>query len=550
MMAGAPARPAQGYAWFLFALTALWLLSTGLRFHALAAQGLWSDELFSVSIITQVGQGLPWYHYEPRLFPDLRLADSPLTWKAGENSPPLFELLLWLWTRLFGESDFAVRSLSALLGSLAPVVLCAGLWRPLGGFAAGAVALLLALSPSAVAYAQETRGYALLLLLACWATVRLVRHALLHGAGERNARFAVDVVLYVLLSYTHYTGLLLACALVTVRFVFDGWRRLRLRGYWAFAWVPLLLAPWLYLNWYSMAQTGTGRFGWRDYGWGDVWSLMLPRVAEFFLPGRYTLWTVFVVALVCALWGVHTGPQTKGGAGQVLGLAGAQARVRWVLAAACTAIVGAHFCYGIYTAFHARVWHERYFTAMVPVGLTVLALLLSLADVRAQTLLRSRLLPGAVVLVAAVVSLFVTTTSYHKPWKEEYREASHDIAMRAQDGAVVVATWASNAIYFNYYLRGFMAAAGKHYTLQTVGAEGDLEQGVNALCRRSWAPGAQVVLFQHKMHRLYFDMLNQRCAGVLRLVGEQQFAGVYVNWYEATGAVAVPDAHSSAVGAQ
>ena len=69
-------------------LAVLAVLSAGLRFHALGAQGLWSDELFSVSIITQVGEGRPWYEYVPKLFPDLRIEDSALTWKAGENSTP------------------------------------------------------------------------------------------------------------------------------------------------------------------------------------------------------------------------------------------------------------------------------------------------------------------------------------------------------------------------------------------------------------------------------------------------------------------------------
>ena len=491
-------------------------LAAGLRFHALVAQGLWSDELFSVSIITQVGEGRHWYEYVPKLFPDLRIEDSALTWKAGENSPPLFEVLLWLWTRVFGVSDFSVRALSAVAGSLAPLVLFAGLRRPLGSWAAGGAALLMALSPSAVAYSQEARGYALLMLLATCAVVRLVRYALADEAPSERG-FVLDVMLYVLLSYTHYTGLLLAGALAVVRFMLAWWRGWPLREFLWFAGVPVLLAPWLYLNWFSMSETGTGRFGWRDYGWADVWAMMVPKVAAFLMPGLYTLWGMLALSAVGAAWARRKVSWLD---------------VRWLLVGAFTAMVVAHFGYGIYTAFHARVWHERYFMVMLPVGIVLFGLLFSLAG-------RHRLLPCVALFLGGGMSLQALPGLYQKPWKEEYREASQFIAEHARDHATVVATWASNAIYFNYYLRTAMANAGKAYTLAAVGAEGDLAWGVDAVCRQSRPSGDQVVLFQHQMHRLYFEMVNHRCAGALRWVAGRQFNGVFVDFYEATGQMPV-----------
>lgn len=510
MKAAAPRWTAASLAWLLLLLAA----SAGLRFHALSAQGLWSDELFSASVVTQVGAGQDWYHYVPKVFPDLRIEDSALTWKAGENSPPLFEALLWLWTRVFGSSDFAMRSLVATAGTLAPLVLFAGLLRPLGVVAAGVAGLLMAVSPAAVSYSQELRSYALLMLLACGALVRLVRFALpVRDAGARGPRFGWDVLLYLLLAWTHYTGLVLACALVATRFAFAWARGEPLREFFWFALVPLLLAPWLYLNWFSMAATSDGRFGWRDYGWGDVWSLMLPRVSEFFLPGAWTWWVVLALALLGALWGQGRH---------------ARAAAAW-LATALIAMITLHFSYGIYTAFHARVWHERYFSAMLPVGIVLLALLFS------QAVGRGRLFGWGGLLLALAASVQALPGQYHKPWKEGYREASSYIAQHAQAHTTVVATWAPNAIYFNYYLRGFMGREGKTYELKTVGAEGDLSQGVAALCARAWKPGEQMVLFQHQMHRLYFDMLRERCPQVFRLVQERRFDGLYVDFYEANG---------------
>src|SRR6218665_4080764 len=85
-----------------------------------------------------------------------------------------------------------------------------------------------------------------------------------------------------------------------------------------------------------------------------------------------------------------------------------------------------------------------------------------------------------------------------------------------------------------------MADAGRSYELTTAGQSGDLTAGVAALCQRRWAPGEQVVLFQHSTHRLYFDMVNRHCAGALQMVSERQFRGLFVHFYQTTGAGASP----------
>ncbi|MCW5233468.1 glycosyltransferase family 39 protein [Verminephrobacter eiseniae] len=546
-------RPRRQMALWLGFSVALAALTLYLRFHELATQGLWSDELFSVSSITQVGAGRPWYAYEQKSFPYLRMEDSFLTWKASENSPPLFEVLLWLWCQVFGWSDFAVRSMSALLGSLAPLVLFIGLRRPLGAWSAAGAALIFALSPSAVTYAQEVRGYALLMLLASIAVVRLVRYVLADD-GQRShwgSSFKVDVAIYLLLSYTHYTGLVLACGLTGLRWVLAKRRGWPLREFGWFAALPALLAPWLYLNWFAMASAGAGHYGWSDYAWADVWSFLLPKATEFFLPqpsiqvvqafiGLPKAVGVFLArpyalpaTLTLALLGAALGAYKRAAADA------APRRVhdpRWLLCLGLALLVVMHFGYGIYTAFHARVWHARYFSAMLPVGMAVFALLFSLAGQHRL----ARLFPLCAVLLACAVSVPTLRAYYQNPGKEDYREASRYIVQNTQGRPTVVATWAANAAYYNYYLRRFMADAGRSYELTTVGQSGDLTAGVAALCQRRWAPGEQVVLFQHSTHRLYFDMVNRHCAGALQMVSERQFRGLFVNFYQTTGAAASP----------
>lgn len=83
-----------------------------------------------------------------------------------ESSPPLYFVVAWFWTQLFGLGEVGVRSLSALLGTaLVPVVF--GAARELAGRRAALLAAaLVAVNPLLFHYSQEARTYALFALLA------------------------------------------------------------------------------------------------------------------------------------------------------------------------------------------------------------------------------------------------------------------------------------------------------------------------------------------------------------------------------------------------
>jgi mannosyltransferase len=86
-----------------------------------------------------------------------------------ERSPPLYYLLAWPWSKLFGTGEVGLRSLSALFGTLTvPAAYLAArefAWRRAGVIAA----LLVALNPYLVWYSQEARSYALFVLFSAWA---------------------------------------------------------------------------------------------------------------------------------------------------------------------------------------------------------------------------------------------------------------------------------------------------------------------------------------------------------------------------------------------
>src|SRR5438105_10649384 len=176
---------------FALALCATVLLAGALRVYALDYQSLWSDEIFSL-ITTDPMLSL-------REFWDRVLADT---------HPPIYYLLLRLWSSVFGQSELAARAPSAVFGILS---LCAAAILPgssLSRSARLALPLLIAASPGAAWYDREARPYALLLLLSTLITLASVRFLRAKVQEDCQARHAILMLMVaaLLASFTHYFG--------------------------------------------------------------------------------------------------------------------------------------------------------------------------------------------------------------------------------------------------------------------------------------------------------------------------------------------------------
>jgi uncharacterized membrane protein len=164
----------------VFAVFAIGLL---LRLVNLAGESLWRDEISSVEIAR-----LPLH--------------AILENRAFDVHPPLYYFILHYWVATWGTSEFAVRLLSVLLGSM-------GLWpmykigallfnRSVGILAT----LMLALAEFHVSYSQETKGYSLMVLLTLLSFHSFIR--LIKEGGYRAA--GIYVLTSELLLYTHAYG--------------------------------------------------------------------------------------------------------------------------------------------------------------------------------------------------------------------------------------------------------------------------------------------------------------------------------------------------------
>jgi 4-amino-4-deoxy-L-arabinose transferase-like glycosyltransferase len=86
--------------------------------------------------------------------------------RVSESNPPLYYVLAWGWSQIFGLGEVGLRSLSALFGvAVVPVAYLIG--RQLVGRRSGLVlAAFAAFNPMLVWYSQEARSYALLVFFA------------------------------------------------------------------------------------------------------------------------------------------------------------------------------------------------------------------------------------------------------------------------------------------------------------------------------------------------------------------------------------------------
>ncbi len=167
----------------------------------------------------------------------------------SERSPPLYYMLAWVWSKLFGTGEVGLRSMSALIGCLTvPAAYLAA--RELSSVRAGLVAAaLVAFNPYLVWYSQEARSYALFVLFAAWGLYFFAR--CLSDPSRRN--LALWALASALAICSHYFAAFVVGA-QGLWLVLRGWpRRAPMVALGATAAVGLALIP------LAIAQEGTGR---------------------------------------------------------------------------------------------------------------------------------------------------------------------------------------------------------------------------------------------------------------------------------------------------
>ena len=392
-----PPRRRSPYALVLtgLALAALVALSYYERTRALNAS-YWIDEGISVGIASH------------------SLTDIPGLLRQ-DGSPPLYYLLLHLWTEAFGDREVATHQLS-----LAFALLCvpaaywaASVWGRLAGLAAAALA---AFSPFLDVHAVETRMYSLVVLLGLLATGAYVR-----GFVTRERR---QVVLFALvlaaLLYTHNWAFFFAAgagagvlALALTRRDMATLRDGALAGCAAL----LLYAPWIPTLLHQAEHTGAP---WSAQPTGES----LEEIPRALLGVDDTAVSVLVLAaaagLLVVLW---RGRDSDREAGRALALA-------------LTVSVGLAFV----VALTEPGWASRYFAVFLPPAV----LLLALGTGRAHVV-------GAIgVLVFAWVSYNPVTPSPY--FKSNAEAVANELRPSLRPGDVVLSTQPEQVPLLRHYM--------------------------------------------------------------------------------------------------
>lgn len=199
-----------------------------------------------------------------------------------DGAPPLYYVLLHVWTAVFGTSDVAVRALSGAFGVAAlPLMWLAG--RRIGGPARGAITgfaavVLLASSPFAVRYSTETRMYSLVVVLVLLGYLALDRA--LGATAVRGGPLVAIALVTALLLYTHYWSLYLVAVvggllIVRAARARGAGRTVTLGALGALAAGGVLFVPWLPTLAFQLRHTGTP--------WAEpaTFSAMVNAVSEF-----------------------------------------------------------------------------------------------------------------------------------------------------------------------------------------------------------------------------------------------------------------------------
>jgi mannosyltransferase len=170
----------------ILAVAGLTVLGAVLRFYRIGHQGFWFDEGNTALLV----------HFSPGKM----LGLIPQT----ESTPPLYYGVAWVWARIFGYGEAALRSLSAVCGVLmVPVVYAAGA-RLISRRAGVIAAAFVTCSPLLIWYSQEARSYQLLAFLAAVSLLAFA-HALARPSGRVLAAWVIACALALA---THYYAVL------------------------------------------------------------------------------------------------------------------------------------------------------------------------------------------------------------------------------------------------------------------------------------------------------------------------------------------------------
>ncbi|MBN1661685.1 MAG: glycosyltransferase family 39 protein [Anaerolineae bacterium] len=404
----------------LYTALIILLLAGALRIVGLDRTGLEIDEAFSIQLAA--------------LSPAAIVRGT-----AADVHPPLYYLILHIWLLVVGNSVFAVRLLSALLGWLA-VALVYTVGRHLSPVVGLLGAALLAISPPHLWYSQQARQYALLILLIVASTWLAWRWW--SSATAREGAIPVWYVLATLAAlYTHTFAIFLLAAQTAAGILLwqqrAGQERPGMLPRWIALQVLVLLgfAPWLPV---LVDQALNHKASWiPDLSWPLVRSSWL-----FMLSGRD--------------WVGHMGDHAVALLGLGLLFLALPSTGRRPWNGRLLAWIALWFALPILLAITISLFTPIYQNKQLLIVVPALVLLLAAGCLRPKSRLVQVLLAAALFASLALARY----QQYIEPYHESWDEVAAYLDANALPGDLLYLNAASARLALDYYLESDLDVAG------------------------------------------------------------------------------------------
>jgi mannosyltransferase len=239
-----------------------------LRLYTIGKESIWFDEAASI--------------YSAKR-PIIDMIWDCVLW---QRNPPLHFVTLKIWMNLFGDSEVAIRTLSAIFGIASlPLIYLVG--KQLFNTRVGILAsFFLSISAYAIYYSQESRAYAMLVFFTILSFIFFIR--IVKYESTNKWYFIAYFVTNTLLVYTHYFGLFVVASQLFYFILVSKYQNINKRFFW-YAQIATGIAflPWAEeflrksvpnsVSWDSPTVTNLVSTLESYSGWGDVsnWLLVI-----------------------------------------------------------------------------------------------------------------------------------------------------------------------------------------------------------------------------------------------------------------------------------
>jgi 4-amino-4-deoxy-L-arabinose transferase-like glycosyltransferase len=386
-------------------LVAVTLLASCLSFLRIGGDSVWFDEANSIYFAK-----LPWSEF-------VRVVT---TYEANQG---IYYLLLRFWLHL-GDSEPVARALSALFAVGAVPVLYLASERLFGSRNGLVAALLLSLNAFFLHFAQEARGYSMLLFCSVLATYLFIR--LVENPSDNRIRCAY-VLVGALSVYVHFfAALVLLAHFCTLPFLpADGVRFKKILA--AHFAVGLLVLPIVYF----ILTKDLGQIDWiRKPSLGALKGLFRELSGNTAHKGyneELYLAAGCVTALCAAASLFRCGRSVEA----------------WRYALMFS-VAGVPLLVTLAVSVHKPIFQEKYLIVMLP-GLVMIA-------ATGVSSARNRLLFAAVLCLFAASSTFAVFKGYYPKSKENYRDSVSYIVSASRHGDGIIVHDQDTILPVGYYL--------------------------------------------------------------------------------------------------